>query len=154
MKKELQSGKDKKKRALEISIHEGAATSFSNGISNAYITPFALKLSAKEIHIGILSSIAGLIAPLMQLYGSKLMDSYGRKKIVREIFTQLNTPVVWQGCERKLSDIVTFQAQEFARSLLKEPPHYEPFVASTAFYEKSIAPHRHLVEKSQPQAVQ
>ena len=72
----------KKKKALKISIIEGSANSVSTGISNSYITPFALKLTDKELFIGILSSFSGLIGPLAQLYGSKLMEKYSRKKIV------------------------------------------------------------------------
>ena len=56
--------------------------SFSTSISNSYITPFALKLSDKDLYIGILSAISGLFAPLAQLFGSKMMESYSRKKIV------------------------------------------------------------------------
>ena len=83
MKKEDMQIKKKKESALKISIKEGSATSFSTGISNSYITPFALKLSSKEINIGLLSAFTGLISPLAQLFGSRLMDSHARKKIVR-----------------------------------------------------------------------
>ena len=78
-----------KQKALKISIAEGSANSFSTGISNSYITPFALKLSSKDLNIGILSSISGLIAPLAQLYGSRLMTFYARKNIVLKA-------VIWQ----------------------------------------------------------
>lgn len=77
-----ESSDKQKKQALNISIAEGSANSLSTGISNSYITPFALQLSNSDLNIGILSSISGLIAPLAQLYGSKLMDKYSRKKIV------------------------------------------------------------------------
>src|SRR3989344_5656584 len=78
-----------KQRALKVSISEGSANSFSAGRSGAYITPFALKLSSKEINIGILSSVVGLIPPIAQLFGSKLMESYSRKNIVL-------TATLWQ----------------------------------------------------------
>lgn len=80
--------------------------------------------------------------------GKITISPYGRKKIVREIFARLNATVGWKGCEKKLSSIVTEQAQELARSLLKDEPTYEPFVAPGTFYEKSIAADRCLVEKS------
>ncbi|MBX4196261.1 MFS transporter [Candidatus Pacearchaeota archaeon] len=68
--------------ALNVSIQEGSANSFSTGISSSYITPFALALKANAFHIGILSALSGLVSPAAQLWGSKLMESYGRKKIV------------------------------------------------------------------------
>ena len=74
-------GKDKKK-ALGISIKEGSAASFSAGIANSYITPFALALKAQPIHIGILSSLIGILSPLSQFFGSKLIGKFHRKKIV------------------------------------------------------------------------
>jgi len=80
--------------------------------------------------------------------GKTRISPYGRKKIVREVFAQSNLEVSWKGCERKLSAIITHQAEELARSLLSEQPTYEPFIAPAELYEKSIAPDRGLVEKS------
>lgn len=82
--------------------------------------------------------------------GRASLSPYGRKKLIAEIFAQLNAMIAWNGCERKLSDVITLQAQALARSLLKETPDYAPFVAPASFYEKSISPDRHLVEKPQP----
>lgn len=79
--------------------------------------------------------------------GKMTLSPYGRKKLVRYIFAQLNISVSWNGCEKKLSTIITEQAQELARSLMREEPSYEPFVADCTLYEKSIAPDRDLVEK-------
>ncbi len=79
------------------------------------------------------------------------MSPYGRKKIVREIFAQLNVPIFWKGYERKLSDVIAFQTQELARLLISGSSRYEPFVAPVTFYEKSISPDRRLVEKPQPE---
>lgn len=78
-----------KRSALKVSIAEGSANSVSSGISTSYITPFALKLSDSDLNIGILSSLSGLLAPIAQLWGSRLMERYARKKIVL-------TAMVWQ----------------------------------------------------------
>ena len=78
-----------KKKALRVSIAEGSANSFSTGVSNSFITPFALKLSSKDLNIGILSAISGLVSPLAQLFGSKMMETYSRKNIVLK-------SVLWQ----------------------------------------------------------
>ncbi len=71
-----------KQRALEISVKEGSATSFSNGISTTYISLFALAMKATTVQIGLLNSLSGFLAPLAQLYGSRMMDHKSRKKIV------------------------------------------------------------------------
>ncbi len=70
-----------KHNALKISIKEGSALSVS-GLGSTYITPFALALNAKSIHIGILSSLSGLLSPLAQFFGSRLMEKNSRKNIV------------------------------------------------------------------------
>lgn len=71
-----------RQKALKTSISEGSAASFSTGISNAYIIPFALKLTQSSTNIGILSSFSALSSPLAQIWGSKLMEKHPRKKIV------------------------------------------------------------------------
>jgi MFS family permease len=71
-----------KKKALKVSIHEGAAAKFAFGTGNSYVTPFALALNANPLHIGFISSFSGLLAPLAQLFGNKLMENKSRKKIV------------------------------------------------------------------------
>ncbi|MFA4954409.1 MAG: CRISPR-associated endonuclease Cas1 [Patescibacteria group bacterium] len=90
----------------------------------------------------------------VQADGKDLMSTYGKKKILREIFTQLNVPVFWKGFERRLSEVITEQAQELARSLVNGFPAYEAFVAPDDLYEKSIAPDRRLVAKPQPEKMQ
>lgn len=74
--------KHSKQKALELSINEGSAASLSASLGGSYITPFALLLKANAFQIGLLSSLSGLISPLSQLFGSKLMESRSRKKIV------------------------------------------------------------------------
>jgi len=71
-----------KKKSLDVSIKEGSAASFSAGVANSYLTPYALALNAQPIHIGLLSSLSGLLSPLAQFFGSKLIGKYHRKKIV------------------------------------------------------------------------
>src|SRR3989344_1849228 len=72
----------KKQRALEQSINEGAVASFPNGIAETYITPFALLLKASSFQIGALGALQGLVTPISQLFGSRLMTKHPRKKIV------------------------------------------------------------------------
>lgn len=85
-KKEIEQ---RRQKALAVSIKEGSASSVASGIAETYITPLALALKATPLHIGFLSALANLIAPLTQLFGDKLMESHSRKTIVRKfVFLQ------------------------------------------------------------------
>jgi len=83
----------KKQKALERSIQEGIGSSISLGLGANYITPFALALKSNAFQIGILSSFSGLISPLSQIFGAKLMKNYPRKKIV--LFSVLLQALTW-----------------------------------------------------------
>ncbi|MBI2631571.1 MFS transporter [Candidatus Pacearchaeota archaeon] len=72
----------KKQRALKISIKEGSASGFSDSIGSTYIVPFVKELNGGAIHVGILSAVSGLIAPIAQFFGNNLMEKYSRKRIV------------------------------------------------------------------------
>lgn len=72
----------KRQKALKTSINEGAVASVSTGVSNAYIIPFALKLSSQSTPIGFLSSLSGLASPIAQIFGSRLMEKKHRKNII------------------------------------------------------------------------
>ena len=71
-----------KEKARKISIKEGAFANIAGGFGSSYITPFALALQATNVQIGFLTSFSNLISPLGQLLGSRLMESYSRKKLV------------------------------------------------------------------------
>jgi len=78
-----------KKKALETSIHEGAAANLAFSLGNSYVTPFALALNANALHIGFLSSFPGLLAPITQIFGNRLMEKQSRKTIVMKfVFLQ------------------------------------------------------------------
>ena len=71
-----------KEKTMKLSIKEGCSASVMSGMGTDYISPFLLALNASNSQIGLLSSIPGLISPLSQIFGSKLMEKYSRKKIV------------------------------------------------------------------------
>lgn len=85
----LKSVKEKleKERTMKLSIKEGASASVTAGFGSSYITPYALALNANNAQIGFLSSFTGLISPLSQLLGSKLMEKFSRKKIIATAVT-------------------------------------------------------------------
>jgi|SRR3989338_6252839 len=86
---------DEKKKALKISVKEGSASAVAIGLADTQVTPFALAINASSFQIGLLNSLAGLISPLAQLYGDKLMESHSRKSIVRKfVFWQA---LLWLG---------------------------------------------------------
>ena len=71
-----------RKKSLSLSVKDGCATGVAQNIGDEYVTPYALILNAQPIHVGILHSVTGLLAPLGQYIGSKLMKRFSRKKIV------------------------------------------------------------------------
>lgn len=94
-----------KEKALETSIKEGAVTNVATNLGDYSIIPFALALNAQPIHIGILSSLSGFLYQVSQLFGSRMMEKYSRKRIVTIfvflqalmwIFTGLIAFLVWK----------------------------------------------------------
>ncbi|MDP4039648.1 MAG: MFS transporter [Candidatus Pacearchaeota archaeon] len=71
-----------KEKALNLSIAEGSMQSVARNLGGNFITPFALSIGGNSFHIGLLSSISGLVNPLGQLRGSRLMEKFSRKKIL------------------------------------------------------------------------
>ena len=72
----------KKTRALETSVKEGSAANASVSFGDNYITPAILALNGNAAHVGIMQALVGLISPISQLFGSKLIEKTSRKKIV------------------------------------------------------------------------
>lgn len=81
MKEAIDNKSKLKERALNVSLKEGAVNSFSTGISDTYITPLALALKANTVHIGIFSSLVGIISPIAQYISTHLMQRHSRKNI-------------------------------------------------------------------------
>lgn len=71
-----------KEKTMKLSVKEGTSASVMTGFGNSYITPYALALNANNAQIGFLSSFVGLVSPLSQIFGSKLMEKFSRKKII------------------------------------------------------------------------
>jgi MFS family permease len=74
--------KERKEKTMKLSIKEGSFASIMTGLGDAYIIPYALALNANNLQIGLLRSFSGLLPPISQLYGSKLMERYSRKRII------------------------------------------------------------------------
>src|SRR3989338_2630434 len=73
---------ENKKQARKTRIKEGCFSAFSSGLGDNYIIAFAKELSSSSITIGMLNAFPGLLSPLAQVYGSRLIEKKSRKEIV------------------------------------------------------------------------
>lgn len=74
--------KDSKRKARHLMIQEGIFSRIKQTLGNNYISAFAIAIRASNQLIAFLFSITSLIGPLSQLFSSKLVEKYSRKKIV------------------------------------------------------------------------
>ncbi|MEA3329493.1 MAG: MFS transporter [Nanoarchaeota archaeon] len=70
------------KKTRKYSVVEGSFASVASGAGDSYIVPYALALNANNAHIGMLSSLGGILGPISQIFGSRLIEKFERKKIV------------------------------------------------------------------------
>jgi MFS family permease len=68
------------RKSLRLSVYDGASYSALLGLTQNYVTPFALALKATTLQIGLLTSIPNLFAALMQLAGPGLVVRAGSRK--------------------------------------------------------------------------
>ncbi len=71
-----------KHKARRLSIKEGMLTSAKTAFGYNYISPFAIAINASNSIVAMLSSIVGILGPLSQIFGSRLIEKYSRKKII------------------------------------------------------------------------
>ncbi len=81
-KKELKKEEELKHKARRKSIKEGIFAHSSFSLGSRYLAPFAIAINASNSLVAMLSSITGLLSPLSQIYGSKLIEKNSRKKII------------------------------------------------------------------------
>ncbi len=74
--------KDLKHKARRRSIKEGIFSSGKTSFGDYYISPFAIAVNASNSVVSLISSVSGLIGPLSQIFGSRLIEKFPRKKIV------------------------------------------------------------------------
>ncbi len=93
MVKESISLKEKKHRARRISIKEGMFASAKTSFGYNYMAPFAIAINASSSLVAMLGSIAGLLGPLSQIFGSRIMGKYSRRKILlNSVFLEI---LIW-----------------------------------------------------------
>lgn len=64
------------------SIKEGIFCSARSSFGDEYVSPFAIAINASNSMVALLTAIIGLLGPLSQTFGSRLIEKYSRKKIV------------------------------------------------------------------------
>ena len=82
IKKESPIIKRKKYGARIYSIKDGIFYSAKASLANRFIAPFAIAIQASNSVVALLSAITGILGPLSQLFGTKLLDKYNRKKLL------------------------------------------------------------------------
>jgi len=82
--------KELKYKSRVNSIKAGIFASAKGSFGDTYLSPFAIALNASNSLVALLTSISGLLGPLSQIFGSRLMEKFSRKKILlRTIFIEL-----------------------------------------------------------------
>ncbi len=71
-----------KYKGREYSIKEGVFASAKSAFGDHYISPFAIAINISSSLVAMLTSISGLLGPLSQIFGSRLIEKYSRKKII------------------------------------------------------------------------
>lgn len=72
---------EKFKKTRDLSIKDGAAASVMNGAADSYVAPFAIELGSNNFQIGLLTSLNALTSPVIQIFGSRLMERFNRRSI-------------------------------------------------------------------------
>jgi len=71
-----------KHKARRYSIKEGIFATAKGAFGDSFISPLAIQINSSNSLIFLLSSISGLLGPLSQMFSSRLIEKYSRKKIV------------------------------------------------------------------------
>jgi MFS family permease len=74
----------KKERSFNQSIQEGIAYSSSQGFITYIISPIVESMKISATRFSLISAVSGLISPIAQLYGNRLMEKHSRKDIVKK----------------------------------------------------------------------
>jgi MFS family permease len=82
IKKDTPRVKELKHNARRRSIKEGMFATSSFAFGNSYLSPFAIAINLSNSMVAMMSSIGGLLGPLTQLFSSRLIEKYPRKKVV------------------------------------------------------------------------
>ena len=82
MVKEKLNIQELKHKARRYSIKEGIFATAKGAFGYGFISPFAIQINFSNSLVFLLSSVSGLLGPLSQMFSSRLIEKYSRKKIV------------------------------------------------------------------------
>ena len=72
-----------RRSALKNSLGEAKSSGASASIGELYAVPFAKEVGAQPLQIGLLTALSGVVAPLAQLWGTRLLEKgKDRKRVV------------------------------------------------------------------------
>lgn len=70
-----------KQKTRDLSIKEGIFASAKDSFGTQFLSPFAIAINSSNALVAIMSSVTGLLGPLSQTFGSKLIEKQSRKKV-------------------------------------------------------------------------
>ena len=74
--------KEKKHKARRRSIKEGIFSTANGSFGNRFISPLAIAINSSSSLVALYGSVSGLLGPLSQMFSSRLIERYSRKKVV------------------------------------------------------------------------
>ncbi|MCL5730277.1 MAG: MFS transporter [Candidatus Pacearchaeota archaeon] len=74
--------KELKYKSRINSIKAGMFASAKSSFGDYYLSPFAIAINASNALVALLTSVSGILGPLSQMFGSRLIEKSARKKIV------------------------------------------------------------------------
>jgi len=72
----------KLEKTRKYSIIEGSFATVASGFGDAYITAFAVAINSSNMLISLLTAVPNLIAPMAQAFTPRIMERYGRKRVI------------------------------------------------------------------------
>ena len=69
-------------QSLHNSVKDAGVVSVMDGVGTNFVSPYAIAMHATPLQVGLLTSIANLLAPWFQIFTNKLMRVRSRKFIV------------------------------------------------------------------------
>ena len=86
-KEESEFVRELKHKSRRCSIKEGIFASGKTAFGDYYLSPFAIAINSSNFMVALLGSISGLLGPISQIFSSRLLEKYSRKRIVmRAVF--------------------------------------------------------------------
>ncbi len=85
---------DKIKKSLKYSVYDGAAFAVMDGLTNSFLTPFAVALKASVSMIAALTYVPQLIGAFVQLFSTKIVETVRDRKKILVVSSSIHA-VLW-----------------------------------------------------------